>query len=165
VYRDIPKELRGLIEPVVADAGCELVDVFLGRGHVPWSVRVTVDTPEWDGRVHVDRCAVISREIGSQLDVAEAIEVPYRLEVSSPGLDRPLSREKDFENACGCEIRIETKQPLNGRRKFSGALLRFEAGTAVVEVDGSEVQIAFADVLKAKTVYQFSRADFVGGAG
>jgi ribosome maturation factor RimP len=165
VYRDIPKELRSLIEPVVADAGCELVDVFVARGSVPWSLRVTVDTPEWDGRVLVDRCAAISREIGSQLDVAECVEAPYRLEVTSPGLDRSLSREKDFENACGREVRIETRQALDGRRKFSGVLLRFDAGTAVVEVDGNEIEIAFADVVKAKTVYQFTRADFVGRAG
>jgi ribosome maturation factor RimP len=165
VYRDISKELRSLIEPVVADAGCELVDVLIARGRAPWTLRVTVDTPQWDGRVPVGCCAAISREIGSQLDVADAIEAPYQLEVSSPGFDRPLSREKDFEHACGREVRIETRQPLDGRRKFRGVLLRFDADVAVVEVDGNEIEIAFADVLKAKTVYQFTRADFVGRAG
>ena len=88
VYRDIPEELRALIEPVVDEAGFELVDVQLARGGRPWTLKVTIDTPESDGRVSVDKCAAVSRELGSQLDVADAIEANYRLEVSSPGLDR-----------------------------------------------------------------------------
>jgi ribosome maturation factor RimP len=165
VYRDIPEELRSLIEPVVKDAGCELVDVLMARGRAPWMLRITIDTPECDGRVPVDRCAAISREVGSQIDVAGAIDSSYQLEVSSPGLDRPLAREKDFVNACGREVQIETRRPLDGRRKFRGLLLRFDGGTAVIDSDGREIEIAFADVLKAKTVYQFTRADFVGRAG
>ncbi len=165
VYRDIPEELRALIEPVVDGAGFELVDVQLARGGRPWTLRVTIDTPECDGRVSVDSCASVSRELGSQLDVADAIAAPYRLEVSSPGLDRPLTREKDFASACGREVHVETRQPISGRRRFRGVLLRFEGEIAAIEVDGNEVEISFADVLKAKTVYQFSRADFVGRAG
>jgi ribosome maturation factor RimP len=141
------------------------VDVLIARGQGPGTLRVTVDTSQWDGRVPVEHIAKISREIGSQLDVAEAAEAPYGLEVSSPGFDRPLAREKDFENATGRQIRVETRQALEGRRKFRGTLLRFDAGIAVVEVDGSEIEIAFKDILKAKTVYQFTRADFVGNAG
>lgn len=165
VYRDIPEELRTLIEPIVEDAGFELVDVQLARGGKPWMLKVTIDTPECDGRVSVDGCAAVSRELGSQLDVAEPIKADYRLEVSSPGLDRPLTREKDFVSACGREVRIETRQPISGRRRFRGILVRFEADVAAIEVDGSEVEISFAEVSKAKTVYQFSRADFVGRTG
>jgi ribosome maturation factor RimP len=165
VYRDIPEELRVLIEPVVAEAGFELVDVQLARGGRPWSLRVTIDTPQCDGRVSIDSCAAISRELGSQLDAADAIEAGYRLEVSSPGLDRPLTRERDFASACGREVRVETRRPIAGRRRFRGVLLRFERDVAAIEVDGSEVEISFADVSKANTVYQFSRADFVGRAG
>lgn len=162
VYRDIPEELRSLIEPVVAGAGFELVDVQLARGGRPWSLRVTIDTPQGDGRVSIDSCARVSREIGSQLDVADAIEASYRLEVSSPGLDRPLTRERDFAAACGREVRVETRRPIAGRRRYRGVLQRFDGEFAVLEVDGREVEIAFSDVSKANTVYQFSRADFVG---
>jgi len=165
VYRDIPEDLRALIEPVVDEAGFELVDVQLARGSKPWMLKITIDTPECDGRVSVDGCATVSRELGSQLDVADAIKANYRLEVSSPGLDRPLTREKDFVSACGREVQIETRQPIAGRRRFRGVLLRFEADIAVMEVDGNEVGISFADVSKAKTVYQFSRDDFVGRTG
>ena len=78
MYRDIPEELRVLIEPVVSDAGFELVDAMLTRGRAPWLLRVTIDTPEGDGRVPVDRCAGVSREIGSQLEAADSIPVAYR---------------------------------------------------------------------------------------
>jgi ribosome maturation factor RimP len=113
----------------------------------------------------VDGCAAVSRELGSQLDVADTIKADYRLEVSSPGLDRPLTREKDFVSACGREVQIETRQPISGRRRFRGILVRFEGDVAAIEVDGNEVEICFAEVSKAKTVYQFSRADFVGRTG
>lgn len=165
VYRDIPEELRALIEPIVDEAGFELVDAQLARGGKPSTLKVTIDTPECDGRVPVDGCAAVSRELGSQLAVSETLKADYRLEVSSPGLDRPLTREKDFASACGREVQIETRQPISGRRRFRGVLLRFEEDVAAVEVDGNEVEISFAEVSKAKTVYQFSRADFVGRTG
>ncbi len=149
-----------MIEPVVADAGCELVDVLVARGHVPWTLRVTVDTPQCDGRVLVDRCAAISREIGSQLDVADAIEAPYRLEVSSPGLDRLLAREKDFAAACGKEVKLKTRRPVGGRRRFKGRLLDFSGGMVLLKVDGQDFEIPFAQIERANSMYQFSRADF-----
>lgn len=165
VYRDIPEELRALIEPIVDEAGFELVDVLLARGGKPWMLKVTIDTPESDGRVSADSCAAVSRELGSQFDVADTIEADYSLEVSSPGLDRPLTREKDFAFACGREVQIETRQPISGRRRFRGVLVRFEADVVAIEVDGREVEISFAEVSKAKRIYQFSRTDFVGRAG
>ncbi len=165
MYRDIPDELRTLIEPVVEAAGLELVDVVTQRGRQPWLLRVVIDTPSGDGRVPVDRCAQVSREIESNLDAADAIPASYRLEVSSPGLDRPLAREKDFAAACGAEVRIETRRPLDGRRRFRGRLVDFASGVARVDVDGAEVPISFADVAKASTVYHFTPADFTGGPG
>ena len=124
---------------LVNDYGLELVDADLKRGRAPWTLRVIVDTPEGDGRVPVEECARVSREIGSHLDAADLIPAHYTLEVSSPGLDRVLAREKDFESACGAEVRIETRAPLGGRRRFRGRLLGFESATARVLVDGSEV--------------------------
>ena len=160
MYRDIPEELRVLIEPVVGDAGCELVDALLTRGRAPWLLRVTVDTPEGDGRVPIERCAEISREIGSQLDAADAIPVSYRLEVSSPGLDRVLAREKDFERAVGAEVSVETRRPLAGRRRFRGPLLGFDAGVLRIAVDGGEFAVPFAEVARARSIYRFTREDF-----
>jgi len=160
VYRDIPPELRSIIEPVVAAHGCELVDVDVRVGQGAGLVRVVVDSAVGDGRVPIDRCAAISREIGSVLDAADAIAGRYRLEVTSPGLDRWLGREKDFAAARGSEVKIETRHPLDGRRRFRGVLEDFADGMAKVNVDGRVVAIPFDEVKKANTVYTFSRSDF-----
>ncbi len=162
MYRDIPEELRRLIEPVVEDAGLELVDVTLRRGRPPWLLKIIVDTTTGDGRVPVDLCARASREIETQLDAEDVIESAYRLEVSSPGLDRTLSREKDFLAALGSEISLETRRPLEGRRRFRGKLLTFEAGAARMLIDGEAFEVPFAEVAKAKAIYQFTPADFSG---
>ena len=160
MYRDIPEELRRLVEPVVDAASLELVDAVLTRGRPPWCLRVTVDNPSGDGRVPVDRCADVSRELSTHLDAADAIRVSYRLEVSSPGLDRMLAREKDFAAACGGEVALETRQPRDGRRRFRGTLVAFEDGIARLLVDGALVAIPFDSVARAHTIYRFTRADF-----
>lgn len=160
VYRDIPEELRVLVEPIVGDAGLELMDATLARGGRPWLLRVTIDTPEGDGLVSVERCAKVSREIGTHLDATGLIEANYRLEVSSPGLDRMLAREKDFAAARGSEVRIETRRPIENRRRFAGLLRDFDEDIATVVVDGQAIEIPFAEIAKGNAVYKFSRADF-----
>jgi ribosome maturation factor RimP len=165
MYRDIPSELRELIEPVVEDAGYELVDAVLTRGARPWQLRITIDTPNGDGRIPVDRCAEVSRELETHLDAADAVEGSYRLEVSSPGLDRVLAREKDFSAACGSRVQVETRRPLDGRRRFRGRLVGFEDGVARLALDDVEVPIPFDEVSKARVIYEFTRADFAPAAG
>ena len=160
LYRDIPEHLRARIEPVVEDHGCGLVDVEIRMEGGLGIVRVTVDTKEGDGRVPIERCAALSRELGLHLDAAEPMPGRYRLEVSSPGLDRILARQKDFEAARGQEVKIQTKRPLDGRRRFRGVLISFEDNRVRIAVDGGETEIAFEEIKKAHTVYQFSRADF-----
>jgi ribosome maturation factor RimP len=99
-------------------------------------------------------------EIGTQLDAADWAPCAYRLEVSSPGLDRVLAREVDFARACGSEVSVETRRPLDGRRRFRGTLLAFEADVARIRVDGSDFEVPFAEVAKAKSIYRFTSADF-----
>jgi ribosome maturation factor RimP len=163
LYRDIPEEMRALIEPIVDDFGLELVDVERRQGRAPWQVRVVVDTREGDGRVPIDTCAEVSREVGAGLDAADAIPVSYRLEVSSPGLDRVLAREKDFARAVGRDVRLETRAPVEGRRRFRGRLVGFDGACARLDVDGREVTIPFEAVRRANAVYVFSRDDFAAG--
>ena len=160
MYRDIPESLRALIEPVVEDHSCELVDVEVQRGSGPGLVRVTIDRRSGDGLVPVDCCAAVSRELGTVLDAADAVSGSYRLEVSSPGLNRVLGREKDFAAACGGVVKLRTRRPLDGRRRFRGKLLGFANGVARMDVDGTEVDVRFEDVEKANTIYEFSRGDF-----
>ena len=149
-----------MIEPVVEAAGLELVDISLVRGRQPWSLRVTIDTPAGDGRVPVDACASVSREVSTHLDAADSIPASYRLEVSSPGLDRLLAREKDFLAACGAEVAIETRQALDGRRRYRGRLLAFDGAVARVLVDGTEFRVPFESIARAHTIYRFTSADF-----
>jgi ribosome maturation factor RimP len=160
VYRDIPQELRSLIEPIVEAHALELVDAELVRGRAPWELRVTIDTPAGDGKVSIERCADVSREIGTHLDATDAIPVRYRLEVSSPGLDRRLAREKDFEASRGLEVQIETRRAIDGRRRFRGRLVAFSSGIATLALEGQEVSIPFVEIGKANRVYEFTRADF-----
>ena len=156
MYHDIPESLRALIEPVVADHGFELVTAELA-GKV---VRVVIDTRDGDGRVPIDECAAVSRELASCFDAEAAMPGAYTLEVSSPGLDRVLAREKDFCAACGQEVKIETRRPIDGRRRFRGELVAFEGGRAQVRVDGKPIEIPFAEVSKANQIYHFTSADF-----
>jgi ribosome maturation factor RimP len=160
VYRDIPPELLTLIEPIVTAHGYELVDVDVRRGRPPWLVRITIDTPQGDGRVPIDRCAQVSREVGTQLDAEDAIERTYRLEVSSPGLSRVLARERDFAAACGFEVSVETRRPLDGRRRFRGRLESFDGSVARMLVDGTAFAIPFDEVARAHRVYDVTAADF-----
>jgi ribosome maturation factor RimP len=163
VYGDIPDELRVLIEPVVEDHGCELVDVEVKAGSGSGLLRITVDRAEGDGRVSIDSCEEVSREIEVQLDAAETLTQSYRLEVSSPGLDRVLAREKDFVAARGKDVKLQTRHALAGRRRFRGKLVRFENSVVRIRVDGEDVDVPFEQIEKANALYEFSREDFTGG--
>jgi ribosome maturation factor RimP len=160
MYRDIPEELRTLVEPAIEDAGYELVDLVLVRGRGPWQLRITIDSPAGDGLVPVDRIADVSRELGTLFDATDAIAEAYRLEVSSPGLDRVLARAKDFEAACGSNVKLQTKMPVEGRRRFKGRLVSFDGTSIELDIDGENVTVPFAEVARANVVYEFSAADF-----
>lgn len=164
IYRDIPEELRTLIEPVVDEHGCELVDVEVARNRGQGLLRITVDSPSADGRVPIERCVAISREVETLLDAADAMTGAYQLEVSSPGLDRLLGREKDFVAAVGHQVKLRTRRPFEGRKRFKGRLLAMdeqcEPAVLEVEVDGESFAIPFDEVEKANTIYEFTSADF-----
>jgi ribosome maturation factor RimP len=160
VYKDIPEELKNAIEPVVLEHGLELMNVQTTRDRGMTILRVTIDTEEGDGRVAVDLLAKVSREVESVLDASEIMEEGYRLEVSSPGLDRMLAREKDFAAACGSQVKVRTRRPLDGRRRFRGELLDFKDGVVEVAVDGKRMGIPFDAIERANSIYAFSSADF-----
>jgi len=154
-----------VIEPVVEEHGLELVDIERVGGKNATLLRITVDTPALDGRVNIERCAELSREVGTLIEASGIIEGAYRLEVSSPGLDRKLAREKDFVAALGSSVLVETRMPLEGRKRFQGVLKELREGLVLLELDGREVTIPFSEVRKASKVYEFSSADFAGPQG
>ena len=160
MYHDIPEELRAHIEPIVADHGCELVDVDRTGGQDATILRVIIDSERGDGRVAIDVIARLSREIDTQLDAADAVAGAYRLEVTSPGLDRVLAREKDFRAAVGEKVKLKSRRPLEGRRHFKGRLKGMDDGLVRIEVDGRDVSVPFEAIEKANKIYEFTSADF-----
>ena len=125
-------------------------------------VRVTVDNGSGDGKVPLSSLVGLSREVETQLDAADWMRSSYRLEVTSPGLDRTLAREKDFVAACAVasEVKVRTRRPIDGRRRFSGELVAFEGRTVLLASEGVELAIPFDEIEKANTVYKFTSADF-----
>ena len=158
MYGDIPPALLRLIEPVVGDHGLEVVDASVREGRGRARVVVVVDTPEGDGRVTLDRCAAVSREISHGLDAADFMSAPYVLEVTSPGVDRALGRMIDFERVVGREVRVETRELLGGRRHFRGRLAEFAGGCVRVETDAGDFRIPFHEIQKAHAFYAFEPA-------
>lgn len=129
-------DVAAIVEPVLADLGFRLVRVKIqgdGRDRI---VQLMAERP--DGSITVDDCETISKGISPVLDVADPIPGAYRLEVSSPGIDRPLVRPSDFEDWSGHEAKIELKEPIEGRRRFKGVLEGFEDGEVRIEADTGE---------------------------
>ena len=136
-----------ILEPLLDAEGFSLVDVEYKRERGGWVLRVFIDK---EGGVTLDDCARVSREFGQLLDVEDIIPTSYQLEVSSPGLDRPLKKEEDFVKYSGRKVRIKTKEQVSGRRNFKGALLGCTEGKVMVKVEGSGVfTIPFSAILKA----------------
>jgi ribosome maturation factor RimP len=153
MYRDIPPDLLRVLEPVAEAHGLEVVDASVKQGRGRAHVLIVLDTPSGDGRVLVDECAVVSREVGHGLDVADLVRGSYMLEVSSPGVDRALGREVDFERVVGRQVRVETREPLDGRKRFKGELLAFEGGEASVRTEAGDFRIPFTLISRARAFH------------
>lgn len=145
------ERIAEMIEPSLEALGYELVRVQLMGTRKPV---LQVMAEHEDGRpMTVDDCAEISRTISALLDVADPIQGAYDLEVSSPGIDRPLVRRKDFERFAGCEAKVQTAVPVDGRRRFRGRLLGMSGDTVRLALaEGGEAALAFETIEKAKLV-------------
>jgi ribosome maturation factor RimP len=144
------EELTELLAPVVADLGLECLGVEYSPSHGNGLVRVYIEAP--DRAVTVDDCEAVSRQVSATLDVNDPVEGRYTLEVSSPGLDRPLYTPQHFARFIGGAAKIELNLPLNGRRRFQGPILAVEGDMIVVEQDGVRVDIANGNIHKARLV-------------
>jgi len=149
---DIVAQVKELSEPILTQKGMELVDVEYKMEQGSWVLRLYIDKP---GGVTVDDCSDVSTELGMLLDVKDIITHAYNLEVSSPGLDRPLTKEKDFLKYTGKKVRIKTKQPISGRRNFSAILDGFSEGKIFLfDSEGKKWEIPFDSVEKARLEYE-----------
>ena len=145
--------LLELLDPVAESAGFEIVRLRLmgGGGKVR---RLQIMAEDATGEMHVDDCARLSRAVSEVLDAADPVEGDYTLEVSSPGVDRPLTRLKDFEAYEGFEARIELDRLADGRKRFKGELAGVDDGNVAVNLEGEEdtILIPFAWISEAKLV-------------
>lgn len=147
-----PAEWRNLIKPVVDGLGFELVGIEYqpaGRHSV---LRIYIDGA--DG-ITVDDCATVSHHVSGLLDVEDLIRGQYTLEVSSPGLDRPLFTIEDFEKYNGRDVQVRLDTPLNGRRRFKGRLLGVGNGVVRVLVDEEETSLPLLHIEQARLVPEF----------
>ncbi|WP_019644934.1 ribosome maturation factor RimP [Novispirillum itersonii] len=158
---DLTERLAAIVEPTISDMGYDLVRVLIqGAKHL--TVQIMADRKD-GALMTVDDCADISRAVSALLDVEDPISGAYNLEVSSPGIDRPLTRAKDYVTWAGFDVKVETKVLLDGRKRFSGKLMGLdEAGTAV-QVHGEDGQwsIPLDAVWKAKLVLTDALIDHV----
>jgi len=147
---DATDRIQRIIAPTVEDMGYDIVRVQISGMQRP-TLQIMAERRD-DGAMTVEDCAEISRAVSAVLDVEDPIASAYTLEISSPGIDRPLTRLKDYERFAGFEARVETRFPIDDRKRFRG-LLRGVADEAVqIETDTGMVAIPFADIQRGKLV-------------
>ena len=143
------QRIAQIITPVIEGMGYELVRLRLMGGKSA-SLQIMADKP--GGGIEVDDCAKISTAVSATLDVEDPIEEAYRLEVSSPGVDRPLTRLKDFNDWVGHEVKIETTEMIDGRRRFKGALAGTEGNEVLIEIEEGTIGLQYDWLSDAKLV-------------
>jgi ribosome maturation factor RimP len=144
--REIVDRVRAMIHPIVLNEGVEVVDIEYRRESGGWVLRLILDK---EGAITLDDCTRVSQEVGRSLDVEEVIQTPYTLEVSSPGLTRPLKTEKDFMKYRHRLVKVKTVDPIQNCRQFKGRLLGVSENGVEIEVEGGVFQIPLSNVAKA----------------
>lgn len=151
---DLSARIETLIEPTVRDLGFEIVRVQLS-GLKRRRLQIMAERRPESGvgaAMTVDDCAAISRAVSAILDVEDPIAAAYDLEVSSPGIDRPLVRPADFERFAGFEAKVETVRPINGRKRFRGRLLGIDGDTVRLMADDGPKELPYPEIHRAKLI-------------
>ena len=148
----LEQNLQEMLQGTVEDLGCELWGIECQRTGRFMTVRLFIDK---EGGVTVDDCADVSRQVSAILDVEDPIADKYNLEVSSPGLDRPLFTLPQFERYIGQDIAVHLRIPVMERRKWQGKLERIENDMVILIVDGQEQVLVFGNIQKANVVAKF----------
>lgn len=143
-----------MLRPAVEETGKELLGVeFISAGNHS-VLRIFIDH---ENGIDVDDCAEVSHQVGAILDVEDPISSEYSLEVSSPGLDRPLFDKSHFEAVVDETVEVKISMPLNGRRKFKGKLVAVENDNLIVMVDNEEYELVISNIDKAHLVYNHNK--------
>ncbi|WP_375687814.1 ribosome maturation factor RimP [Pseudooceanicola sp. LIPI14-2-Ac024] len=137
----IDRRVAEIVTPVIEDMGYEVVRVrLMGGSNTTKTLQIMAERP--GGGIEVDECAQISTAVSAVLDVEDPITDPYALEVSSPGIDRPLTRLKDFDTFEGYEARLETSQMIDGQKRFKGVLAGVEEDEVLINIEQGKDQTA-----------------------
>ncbi len=142
--------VRDFVEPILAELSLELIEVQYRRENNGWVLRLFIDR---EGGVTLDDCSKVSREVSAYLDVEDVIDHAYNLEVSSPGAERPLKKDKDFERFSGKKVRIKLREPLDvesGQKVYIGILQGLEGGKVCIEQDGATLCFEQNNISKAR---------------
>jgi len=145
----IDRRMAEILIPSIEDMGFEVVRIRLMGGQTK-TLQIMAERP--DGSIDVDECAEISNLVSTILDVEDPLEEAYTLEVSSPGIDRPLTRMKDFETWEGWDAKLETTELIDGRRRFKGVLAGIEGDEVLINLDVGTVGLHFDWLADAKLV-------------
>ena len=138
--------IRAVADPILSNEGMDLVDLQYRREGRGWVIRLYIDR---EGGVTLEDCVRVSREVGRSLDVEDFLAVSYTLEVSSPGLDRPLKKEKDFLRFLNRLISVKTVSTLENQQHFKGKLLGFKENQIEMETERGIIRIPLSNVAKA----------------
>lgn len=149
---DVLKEVTDLVEPVVEDNGLELVDIEYRREPNGYVLRIIIFK---DDGVTVDDCSEVSREVSQLLDVEDLLDHGYNLEVSSPGLTRPLKSRRDFERNIGEKVELTCTLEEGGTETVSGVIRQVEEDSINLETDDGLISLPMARIIKGKLVIEF----------
>lgn len=138
------------ITPTIESMGYDIVRVQIS-GNDRMELQVMVERQD-QKQLDVEDCASVSRAISALMDVDDPIDSAYTLEVSSPGLDRPLVRLQDFDRFAGYEAKVEAERPIGGRKKFRGRLIGLEENVIKISVGDTVMEVPFADIKRAKLI-------------
>ena len=141
------EKIEALVKPLLDENRMEVVDVEFLHEHGQWVLRFFLDKA---GGITLDDCAIMSDKIGGVLDAADPIPQAYSLEISSPGIYRPLRKEADYKRFLGERVDVKLFAPQEGRRNFSGVIADVGAGTVVVESEGQKFVLPLSGVAKAR---------------
>lgn len=145
-FENLLQEVREVVEPILESQGLELVDLEYQRESQGWVLRIYLDR---EGGVSLEDCAGISHEVGAVLEVKDLIPSSYILEVSSPGLTRPLKKPEDFNKFRNQMVKIKLYEPFDGRKNFKGTLLGLEGDRVRVEVEQQVYELPLQRIAKA----------------
>lgn len=148
----VKETVTALAVPLLENQGMELVDIEYRQERAGWILRLFIDK---EGGITLDDCVSVSRELSDLLEIKDPIPHPYHLEISSPGLNRPLKKEKDFQKFKGKKIKLKTAHPIGDRKTFLGILSEYKDNTIYLIQDNQTISIPHEEVTAANLQWEF----------